>query len=79
MPSSRMGNGGMPNYLLSSHALMVSLVYILRIVLTTESGVRLCRFLFFLQHGIGASRAKHHLCESCLKSPLQVLELPCWL
>lgn len=68
---------GTPNFLLSSHALMASLVCILRIVLISESGSRLCRFyLFFCRMGFVTKR---HLCESRLKSPLQVLELPHWL
>lgn len=45
--------GGTPNFLLSSHALMARLVCILRIILITDSGARLCRFLFFPRHGIG--------------------------
>lgn len=59
-----------PIFLLSSHALMVSLVCTLRTVLNTESGTRLRRF------SLSSAAWDQSLCDARLSSPLPVLELP---
>lgn len=65
--------GKNPISLLSSRALMASLVCILRIVLTTESRARLCRF------SLSSAAWDQSLMVICVNSPLPVLVLPRWL